>query len=141
MISICHSINGMYKNNTLMLTLVAVYLGSSFVITLSLGYLQTPYCLPGGIQHSGSTESLLAVLIVCVQALVSIILLNGTVWFPVAAVFLAFTLICHHTIIHRNSSFEGETCSCAPFQCKDVSNHETWVVAALVASLISLLHI
>jgi hypothetical protein len=48
--------------------------------------------------------------------------------------------VCHHTIIHWRSRFEGETCSCGPFQCKDISNHETWVVASAVAALVSALH-
>ncbi len=123
--------------------LVAVYFGFTFLLTLTLGYLQTPFRLPGAMDapHSGNIESILAVLAVCVQAFVSIVLLGGTVWFPPAAGFFSLTLLCHHAIIHRHSRFEGETCSCAPFQCKDVSNHETWVVAGLVAAGISLLHL
>jgi hypothetical protein len=45
--------------------------------------------------------------------------------------------LCCHTNIHWGSRFEGGTCSCAQLQCKDVSNHETWVVVALVAGLTS----
>jgi hypothetical protein len=83
--------------------------------------------------------STVAVSIIGIQALVTTITLWGTGWFPLGALFVAFTLLCHHTVIHRFSRFEGESCSCAPFQCKDVSNHETWVVAALVAALVSVL--
>ena len=125
-----------------MLEILAVYFGSTFLITLYLGYLQTS--LPCGtepFERLVNMESLLAVSAVCVQAFVSIVLLNGTVWFPAAAIFLAFTLLCHHAVIHRNSRFEGEACACTPFQCKDVSNHETWVVAALVAAFVYLLRL
>jgi hypothetical protein len=129
-----------------MLVILAVYFGFTFLTTLYLGYLQTQSSggadsLTEPFQRLINMESLLAVSAVCVQAFVSIVLLNGTVWFPAAAVFLAFTLLCHHAVIHRNSRFQGETCSCAPFQCKDVSNHETWVVAALVAAFVSLLRL
>jgi hypothetical protein len=125
--------------------LLLTYLGLTYLFTLALGYLQTPTVLPSSQPDSNSKNSeiysTLAVAAICVQAFVSIVSLGGTAWFPAAAAFAAFTLICHHSIIHRNSRFEGETCSCAPFQCKDACNHETWVVAALVASFISLLHI
>ena len=72
------------------------------------------------------------------QAVISVAALGGSEWFPAAALWLAITLLAHHTVIHWNSRFEDETCSCAPFQCKDVSNHETWVVASLVAGTVSL---
>ena len=71
------------------------------------------------------------------QAAVSVAALGGSGAFPPAAALVAVTLLCHHTLIHWRSRFEGEACSCAPFQCKDVSNHETWVVAALVAAAVS----
>ncbi len=78
-----------------------------------------------------------AVLLIGIQALVSVVALGGTAAFPPAAAFVALTLLCHHTLIHWHSRFEGEACSCAPFQCKDVSNHETWVVVSLVAAAVS----
>lgn len=125
-----------------MLPFLLTYFALTYLLTLLLGYLQTPNCLPDA-QSEVRSElySTLAVTAVSVQAFVSIMLLRGTAWFPAAAVFLAFTLLCHHAVIHRHSRFEGETCSCAPFQCKDISNHETWVVAGLVAGLVSLLHL
>jgi hypothetical protein len=118
-------------------TVLLVYLGLTYVLTLVLGFLQTPapVLLPPETDGRAQAYSAAAITLVCVQALVSALVCGGTVWFPVAAVWLAFTLLCHHAVIHRNSRFEGETCSCAPFQCKDVSNHETWVVAALVLGL------
>lgn len=121
---------------------LVAYFVLTYLTTLLLGYLQTPSTLPTG-QTNARAEvySTLAVTAVSVQAFVSIMFLRATAWFPAAAILLAFTLLCHHAIIHRNSRFEGETCSCAPFQCKDISNHETWVVAALVAGIVSLLHL
>ena len=126
-----------------MLEAIAAYFCISYLLILALGYLQIPMTLPGTQRDSPRSElySTLAVTVVCVQAFVTILLFRGTPWFPGAAIFLAFTLLSHHTMIHRHSNFEGETCSCAPFQCKDVSNHETWVVAALVAGTVSLLHL
>jgi hypothetical protein len=116
--------------------ILLVYLGLTFVVTLVLGFLQTPAAvLPPETDGRAQAYSAAAVTLVCVQALVSVLACGGTVWFPATAVWLAFTLLCHHAVIHRNSRFEGETCSCAPFQCKDVSNHETWVIAALVLGL------
>ena len=129
-----------------MLTVVLMYFGLSFLLTLLLGYLQTPESplLSQGNHHetgNAGMYSMLAVTAVIVQAFVSIMVGMMTPFFPIAAAFLAFTLLCHHAVIHRHSRFEGETCSCAPFQCKDVSNHETWVVASLVAGLVSFLNL
>ncbi len=125
--------------------LIPAYFILTFILTLTLGFLQTPACLPSTQMdsQSGSSEiySILAVAAVCIQAFASITLFAGTTVFPWAALFVAFTLLCHHTIIHRRSRFEGEHCSCAPFQAKDVCNHETWIVAAIVAAVISSLHI
>ena len=114
-----------------------------YIIVMALGFLQTPplSLLPTNAtpeeDHNAKLYGLTAVSIIGVQAAVAVATLCGTSAFPIAAVFVAFTLVCHHSIIHRRSKFEGETCSCAPFQCKDISNHETWVVAALVAAAVS----
>lgn len=117
------------------------YLALTYLFTLFLGYKQVPSSLPTEMaahseDHMGM-YSTWAVSAIGIQALITVIALWGTGWFPLGALFVAFTLLSHHTIIHRYSRFEDESCSCAPFQCKDVSNHETWVVAALVAGLVS----
>ena len=114
--------------------LLLVYLGVTFASTLILGFLQAR-CKP---EESVECYSTTAVVAMSTQAVISVTALAGTGWFWLAATWLAFTLLCHHTIIHWNSRFQDETCSCAPFQCKDVSNHETWVVACLVAAVVSL---
>ena len=152
-----------------LVALILVYLCVNFFLIIALGYLQTPstqntqnniQLLPTH-QQNNTTNSInsinsinsnpinsstelckeLALAAICIQAFVLILVFNGTCYFPISAVFLALTILCHHAMIHRNSSFEGETCSCAPFQLKDVCNHETWVVASLVAALISWLQV
>lgn len=120
----------------MLLELFLGYLALSFAVTLYLGYLQTP---AEGPAHEGYTAAALVSL--CVQGLATLLVLGGGDWFFLGALWLAFTLLCHHAVIHRNSRFEGEACACAPFQCKDASNHETWVVAALVAATVSGLRI
>ena len=123
-----------------------------YILVILLGCLQSPpllSLLPRNLtseetadhdQHS-KLYGITAVSIIGVQALAALLFLSSTSAFPAAAVFVAFTLLSHHTIIHWRSRFEGETCSCALFQLKDVSNHETWVVAALVAAAISQFHV
>ena len=118
-----------------------------YILVLVLGFLQTPplSLTPKNLSaeeaadqaHNAKVYGITAVSVIAVQAIVAVSTLAGTSAFPIAAVFVAFTLLSHHTIIHWRSRFEGETCSCAPFQLKDISNHETWVVAALVAATIS----
>lgn len=108
------------------------YLALNFVITLYLGFLQTPPDEP-----ARESFAIAGVIALCLQAAVTLFLLGWTVGFYLGALWLAFTVVCHHGVIHRNSRFEHEPCACAFFQCKDVSNHETWVVAALVAAVVS----
>jgi hypothetical protein len=88
-----------------------------------------------------STNANAATAALIVQAVVTVAVWGWTPWFSLAASWLAVTLLWHHSIIHWRSRFEGEACSCAPFQCKDVLNHETWVVACLVAGFVSILRI
>ena len=130
-----------------MLVSIAIYTVVSYVVIIALGTQQTGEASdiptnrsrpPGSVSD---IAGILAVSAICLQAFVSAALLSGSAWFPASAVFLAFTLLSHHTLIHWRSRFEGETCSCAPFQLKDVSNHETGVVAALVAALVSWLRV
>lgn len=124
-----------------------VFLTLSFLVVMGLGYLQARMTgrVVGIDQYNCCSDpgfyGVVALIVIIDQAGVTLLYLGGTPWFPLGALFLAFTLLCHHTIIHWNSRFEGEDCSCAPFQCKDVGNHETWVVAAVVAGLISWLRV
>ena len=126
-----------------MLPYIIFYLVITFILTLTLGYLQTPTNQIPTTQSETTSElcATLAIASVCIQAFITVTVFAGTAFFPAMAFFTAFTLLCHHTVIHRHSRFEGETCSSAPFQLKDVSNHETWVVASVVAGLISWFHV
>ncbi len=117
---------------------IVLYLGITYLFTLVIGYLQVRAEIDSS---DSSTCNIIAITAVCAQGIVTVVVLYGTGWFPLGAVFLSFTLLSHHTIIHWRSRFRGETCSCAPFQCKDISNHETWVVAGIVAAVVSWLRI
>jgi hypothetical protein len=123
-----------------MLEIIVLYFGITYVATLILGYLQSP---PEELQEVTRNEvyGKIALAAICLQAIVSIASLGGTNKFPYAAIFVAFTLLSHHTVIHRQSRFEGEVYSCAAFQLKDISNHETWVVASIVAAVVSATHV
>ena len=119
-----------------------------YIVVIALGFLQSPLLVlnltpedADDQAHNAKVYGAIAVSIIAAQAIIAVATLSGTEAFPPAAAFVAFTLLSHHTIIHWRSRFEGETCSCAPFQCKDISNHETWVTAALVAAGISYFYI
>jgi hypothetical protein len=120
-----------------------VYIVCSFLVIITLGYLQTRRTLESlESQPSDSAcYGTAALVLLVVQAVVSVALYAGSGIFPIVALAMAFTLICHHAVIHRNSNFEEESCSCICFQCKDVSNHETWAVASLVAAIVSASHL
>ena len=73
-------------------------------------------------------------------AVLGAVMLSGTEFFYVAALTVAGVLLMHHTVIHWVNDFAerpDEPCGCACFQLKDVCNHETWVVASLVAAAVS----
>jgi hypothetical protein len=125
-----------------MLDWMILYLVVAYLGTLLLGYLQTrkPDTMPGTETSHEDLYATAALTALCVQALLTIVVWGGTAYFPLGALVLALTISSHHAVIHRNSKFEGENCSCACFQVKDVSNHETWVVCSLVAAVVSLAH-
>jgi hypothetical protein len=123
--------------------LLLAYFAISFLLVLGLGYYQAKleeHEPQDGFGDPG-LYGVLALASIVGLALAVLICLGGTPWFPLGALFVGFTLLCHHMLIHWNSRFEGETCSCAPFQCKDVENHETWVVAAITAAVVSWLQV
>ena len=133
------------KQTNKMLDWMIAYLAVSYFGALILGYMQTrrPDTMPSSGEHEAGREELYATAALvglCVQALITIAVWGGTVYFPIGAIVLAITISSHHAIIHRNSEFEGESCSWICFQCKDVCNHETWVVCSLVAAVVSLAH-
>jgi hypothetical protein len=129
-----------------MLIVVLVYFGLSFLFILLLGYLQIPE--PPPLAHDNPPETKyaaiyrnLALAALTMQGVVSVVVGMGTPLFPVAAAFLALTLLCHHAVVDRYSCSEDESWWWFPFQYKDVSNHDTWVVVSLVAGLVSYLRV
>ena len=73
-------------------------------------------------------------------AVISIVLLRGTVFFPASALGIALLLVVHRAIAHFSMDPQiGEECPL--FQCKQARCHETWAIAALVAGLVSLMHL
>jgi len=115
-----------------------LYLGITYLFTLVMGYLQVRAEIDSS---DSSTCSIIAITAVCAQGGRDRCRVVRHRLVPAGSTFLSFTLLSHHTIIHWRSRFRGETCSCAPFQCKDISNHETWVVAGIVAAVVSWLRI
>ena len=79
-----------------MLAYLAVYCGITYLFTLAMDYQQTRtnVGLPSGKTAGSDSDvcSILAVSAVCIQAFVCLIALKGTIWFPAAALFFAFTL-------------------------------------------------
>ena len=108
---------------------IVVFFICAAIVVLFLGYMQS----------SGELDrySVAAVSIIVLLAVVSALVLGGTGYFPLAAVYVALLLLLHHTVIHRATNFGEERCACAMFQCKDVKNHETWVVASATAAVVS----
>jgi hypothetical protein len=86
---------------------------------------------------------LAAVALLCLLAVTSVVLLRGTNLFPASAFALAALLLVHRSIVHfpvdLGEAGDARMCnlSCATAQCRDASNHWTWITAALVAGAVS----
>lgn len=115
---------------------VLTWFALTFLLIIWLGFAQTP--ADGEERPEYGTA---AVVVFVGQAAMTLFLLAWTGLFAIGAAWLAFCLLCHHAVIHRNTRFDGQPCSCSWFQCSDVGNHETWVVATVTAGLISALRI
>lgn len=85
--------------------------------------------------------SVAAVTLITLLAAVFVCFLGTTDVFPLASFYVAILLVIHHAVIHRSTDFADERCASALFQCKDVGNHETWVVAAVTATVVSFFHV
>jgi len=82
---------------------------------------------------------LTAIFLLCVLAATSVVVLHGTNLFPASAFALAALLLAHRSIVTFPPDLdaaESVPSSCAT-AARDASNHSTWVVAALVAGVVS----
>ena len=111
---------------------VAVFFLCIAILVFFLGYKQ---------KDKLDAYSIAAVSLLLLLAGATVTFLGGTPYFPVGAICVALIILILHTIVHRATDFIEEKCGCAPFQCKDVSNHETWVVASVTAALISFFNV
>ena len=71
-------------------------------------------------------------------------LLQGTLFFPGAALALALLLVVHRAIVHIadiNPDLPAEPSWSVLFRCRDACHHETWVIAALTAAVVSVLRL
>lgn len=118
--------------------LLSAWFALTLLLPIWLGFQQTPADRDEEQQVWFGTA---AVAVFIADALLVLVFLSGSGWFVLGAFWLAFCLLCHHAVIHRNSRFDGEQCSCSWFQCSDVRNHETWIVAAVTAGLVSALRV
>lgn len=128
-----------------------VYFALNFIVVLLLGFYQQQtrlQALPCDTEEEKARDQhdkllgISAVILILVQAIVTLIALQSTSLFPFGASLVGFVLLCHHAVIHAYSDFsEDPGCSCSAFQCKDIANHETWVVAAIVAAGVSWLRL
>ena len=86
---------------------------------------------------------LTAIVLLTFLAATSIVLLHGTNLFPASAFALAALVLAHRSIVHfppELHSLDGEGASpgnACMATARETSNHGTWVVAALVAGLVS----
>ena len=88
-------------------------------------------------QKSLDKYSIASVLLFILLAAVGIALLHGTIFFAAHAFATALLLCVHHMISNFHAEDSLERCSL--FKGKTVLQHETWIVAAVVAGAVSML--
>jgi hypothetical protein len=73
-------------------------------------------------------------------ALAAVVYLHGTIFFSASALALALLLLVHRAIIGFAKQADVLSASeCMPF--RDAFTHETWIVAAVTAGMVSLLRL
>jgi len=94
-------------------------------------------------QRSLDRYSIGAITLLASLAIASVILLRGTIMFPASALSLALLMLIHRSIVNfaQNSDLLPQPAAqqCIPFRAADASHHETWIVAAVTAGVVSLL--
>jgi ABC-type branched-subunit amino acid transport system permease subunit len=88
-------------------------------------------------QRGYDRYGLAAMALFALLALTGTLLLHGTIFFSAAAFATALLLCVHHIISHFNTN-NAESERCTLFS-KEPSWHETWIVAAIVAGVVSVL--
>ena len=81
--------------------------------------------------------SVAAVALMCLDAVGAVMLYGGTAFFPAAALGLAVILLVHGAVIHFPVGLEYQEHQCPAFRVGSVCNHETWVLVAAAAGLVS----
>ena len=80
-----------------------------------------------------------AIFLLCMLAATSVVLLHGTNLFPASAFGLAALLLAHRSIVTFPPDLDTTTeyTNTCIGTAQDASKHGTWIVAAIVAGLIS----
>lgn len=128
------------KSNTAVLLIV--YNVITCVIMILLGFLQKRHL---------DRFSKSAIAVACLNGLCAVLLYSKTDFFPSAAAGLVANLLIHGAMIHfplnechsavavvvESSSYMFSTCPA--FRCRCVCNHETWILVAVTAGVVSAL--
>ena len=94
-----------------------------------LGYLQKRYM---------DAFSVLTGIILCADGLCAVCVYGRTELFPAAAAGVGILLLVHNAMVHFPMECAGRM-TCPAFRPRHVCNHETWVLVATTAGLVSAL--
>ena len=84
--------------------------------------------------------SIAAITLMCLNGVGAVLLYGRTEFFPAAASGLAVILLVHAAILHFPVALE-EPQQCPAFRVRCVCNHETWVLVAAAAGLVSVFRV
>jgi hypothetical protein len=112
---------------------LVVYNVFTCVVVIFLGFFQK--------RHLDSFSKW-AIVFAILNAMCAVLLYSGTEFFPAAVSGVAANLLIHSAMIHfplMGECQESFVSSCPAFRCRCVCNHETWVLVAVTAGLVSAL--
>ncbi len=84
--------------------------------------------------------SIVATALMCMNGVGAVVLYSGTDLFPAATFGTAILLLIHGAVVHfplTEYTSDQMLHSCPAFRCRCVCNHETWVLVAATAGLVS----
>ena len=81
--------------------------------------------------------SIAAIALMCLNGAGAVLLYGRTEFFPAAAMGLAVILLVHAAVLHFPIALVEEPQQCPAFRVRCVCNHETWVLVAAAAGLVS----